>query len=88
MFPQCCRCRIAAVPPRFGGSWPISNEKSASVYRWGEVAIASAASPESRAERMRYLIADSDAGPKSSSARSNISDSRITNSGMSTKTIR
>jgi hypothetical protein len=41
----------------------ISNEKSASVYRWTEVAIA--ASPLVTARRMRHVIADFDAGPKS-----------------------
>jgi hypothetical protein len=43
----------------------ISNGKSASVYRWREVAIA--ASTLVTAQRVRQVIADFDAGPKSGS---------------------
>ena len=49
------------------GTWEISTDKSASVYRWrgARVAIAIAASACVKAERMRHLIADFDAGQKS-----------------------
>jgi hypothetical protein len=58
-FPQC-----GALSGR------IRPDKSASVYRWREVAIAIAASASVTAERMRHLIADFDSGPKSASGKS------------------
>jgi hypothetical protein len=43
----------------------IGTDKSASVYRSRDVAIAIAAFACVEAERMRHLIADFDSGPKS-----------------------
>ena len=56
---------------------PISNGTSASVYRWGEVAIAIAAFAWVTAERVRHLIAHFDVVQKSASRKSNIRGTRI-----------
>ena len=65
---------VSRAVGRLTGSNPdrdmgIGDEKSASVYRSREVAIAIAASASVKAERVRRLIADFDAGPKSASER-------------------